>query len=437
MTRNVKIYSHLLVSFALIPALIYGGITLKAIILLYAVYLVLLKDSAYLPALIVLASYMTNAFPLYFAMIGLSALNFKLYRKYRLQTILVMLMIFLPVAVYYSTLQIITFNQKAGLAIGQFQFYLSMFAFFYGILISKSFDNRTIKALGITFFLLYFVNVLTKQLAEVSTVRLIFFIIPFFFAGLIYLLIQRKINLTITLIIIAISAVLLTFDIGNATFTIVFLVVFSSVIVYLYLRNRIHFVSRLTGVGMYFVMGIAIVLAIVLHQRYGERSDRFDVMQEANPLKEFSSRLQTKYFEDRGALWASSWEQIKREKNWQPPINIKKINLHLGSGRSKELEYHSHNVFLELLRSNGIIMGFIVSIILIIISLRARKVFEIKDLNPYFIIMASVSIAGLLIGTMTGIYPLLPSFAICGLGIPGIAYGLYCELNDNSIETIE
>lgn len=430
MNSNSKIYINLLFSFLLIPAYLYAGATVKAILLIYPIFLVLSKDAAYLPSIIVQVSYMSNSYPVYFFMLVLSIINYRKIKYLKIHKILIILLICLPLVIYYSGYNFLIHGQKIGLVLNQFGFYFSLYAFFYGTLISDSFDNKVTKSLIITLFLLSIVNIITNKVAGILQIRLIFFILPLLFSLILYYIISKKILYIhyFFYLSIIISTLIMTFNFKETTFTIIFTILYSLILIVLYFRRENKTLYNITGIGAYIILFLMVSLTVLYNNKNNLIKYKSISMAEIESFEDISLRFKYKFFEDRGKLWASSWQQIKENKNWTPPLIIEHIKLRYGRDNVQEFEYHSHNVYIEFLRTNGIILGVVLSLIFIKISLLGRKILKLKQFDSYFIVLVSVSISSLIVGSITGIYPLLSSFAICGLSIPGVAYAKYYNI---------
>jgi hypothetical protein len=193
----------------------------------------------------------------------------------------------------------------------------------------------------------------------------------------------------------------------------------------------------MTGLYIFAVLFLVVGLAISNNNKHELHGAIKPSMEDGRTIRELSLRFMFKYLEDRGTLWESAWKQITDEKNLMPPYNVNKIKYYADKGRIKEFEHHSHNIYIELLRSSGIIMGSIIALALIRIIIYARNFFFQQNARPNLVLLASVSISSLILGSITGLYPLLVSFAIISLGILGIVYGVSFAEDAVSSEEVE
>jgi len=135
----MKQYIHILIGFF---GLIYGYPYLGTIFILimapYLVYMVIKCDAVYLPALILHCASETSAFSIVFlSFIFLSIIRYKELASFNLKYLFWILIGLLPVFIWYVINNLIEQEMYLPLAIAQTGYYISFFAFFYGVLISK------------------------------------------------------------------------------------------------------------------------------------------------------------------------------------------------------------------------------------------------------------------------------------------------------------
>jgi hypothetical protein len=101
--------------------------------------------------------------------------------------------------------------------------------------------------------------------------------------------------------------------------------------------------------------------------------------------------------------------------------------------RSKmEISFGSHTTMIELVRKYGIIAGVLLNFCLIYIVLISRKIFSIREINPYTVPLYAMAVAVTIVLTLVGQYQILPGYAILSLGILGVAYGTYQFNTENN-----
>jgi len=420
------LFIHLILSFALVFIVSYGGgEIIKSLIMIYAIWLTLKKDARFLPAITVIISFLSNSYVIYLAMIVLAIRNYKEIKYYRIHNLLVILLLFLPLVIYQSLYNVVFHNLKTGLVLNQFQLYFSMFSFFYGVLIIKTFTKKVMRVLILTLFLLYIINFFPGIILDVILVRLTFYIIPFSASCLSYYLFNKRKNyygyIFIGMLIVFYSGIV----IESSTFTIYLTAILAFILPSLYFMRLRTILVRTTGIFSFIIVFSLMAYAITGFKENNYSQFRGMTMYEAfSSFESLSNRVLMKLFEDRAPIWAGTWDGIINSRELLPPKKVNEIKAIHRKGLNKKFEYHSHNIYLELIRTNGIIMGVAVSIIFVLFSLLGRKVFSIHNIDPLFIVLISTSISTMIIGSFTGIYFLSSTYAAFGLTIVGVAFAI-------------
>lgn len=422
---KINIYLHLILALLLVPVVVYGNESAKLLVMLYGGWLVFKRDAGALPALAIIATFLSQIYILIFVIIFISVADYKKIKFYRVHYLLIILLLFLPFVLVQSGIRMFVLGYDIGLALNQYQLYFSMYFFFYGILIMNTFDVKVLKAIFISLVLLFFLSFINQTAPDFPLVRLTFFIIPFFAAFILYLIFKNRNKHFIVYFILSIVIISLSIIQIVPTFTLYLTALFSFLLVLLYFSKRHNILIRATGLSVFIVLFLILFYVInrLEDHDYGTYADV--TMREVYSFESFIEQFRMKMFEDRAPIWASVWEEIIVRKIWLPPIEVANIHLTVGRLKGIELEFHSHNIFLEFLRSYGIIMGIIVSVVLIKMSLLSRKIFALKGVDKLFIVFVAAAISTLTIGGFTGIYFLLSTYAPLGLSILGISYAAY------------
>lgn len=422
-----------MLSLVLVLAVSYSGPEIKVLVMIYAIWLILKKDAGALPALAVIISFLSNSYVIYFAMMALAILNYNEIRNYRVHKLLLVLLIFLPLVIFRSFSNIIVLNLKPGLVLNQFELYFSMFSFFYGVLILKTFNKKVMKALILTFCILYLSNFLKVINSDFMLLRLTFYIIPFS-AGCLSFFLFNKSRKSFVYLSICMTILWHSVIFTASTFTIYLTSLFTLILSFFYYKRMNAILLRTTGVLAFIVVFLLMAYAITGFRENDYSQLRVMSMSDITSIESLTNRIKMKLFDDRAPLWVGTWNEIIHSKDLWPPQKVKEIQTVRRTGKGIEFEFHSHNIYLELMRTNGIIMGAAVSIILIFFSLSGRKVFSVQNIDPLFIVFIATSISTIIIGAFTGIYILLSAYAGFGLTIVGVAFATY-KINTQSVKT--
>lgn len=424
MKENKKAYIHLIISVILIPFIIYGDDLMKYIILAYTAYLVIKMNAESLPALAIISSYLSSFYLIYFLFIIISILKFKKIKSVNFHVYLIILLIFLPLVLVYSFFQMYVFGKSIGVSFNQFGLYLSMFSFFYGIIISGTLNKNIINTSIYALIILYLLNYANIFYVDFSFNRLTFFVIPFFVAYLGYYFYHKKKMLYKGFLLICSFGVLATAIITNLTFTIYLTSIFSLLIVIFYYKNKHRVIKNISGVYAFILIFVMMIYSLATFREYDFSDYDRNNLTEINLFEDIRIKAQMKLFDDRAPIWSSVWNNIVNNPNLLPPFEIGTIQIVRTGEEDKEFDYHSHNLYLEFLRTNGIVMGFGETIIFVMMILSSRRLLIVKNVYPLLIILTSTAISTMIIGGMTGIYVLISTFAPFVFTILGISHTL-------------
>ena len=438
MNKQTKLYLHLALSFAVIPIESYNMAALKLLFMIYAIWLTSKKDAYYLPALVVICSFLTSSYIVYLTMIVMSVINFKTIKQYNLQFILVILLMLLPFTAFFTITRLFTLGLssseiKTGAIINQFQLYFTLFSFFYGILIFKSIDRHVIKALIITFVITIFSIIIIRSFSDLRIPRLLFFIIPLFLGSFSYILFNRRSKGLYFYFVVSIILIIQSILTSGGTFTLLTTSLFVILLSTLYYKNKLHLLMKITGAAPFIVMLVLLWYSISNFGIIDYSIYRGMEMKDITSFESLYNRFLMKFFEDRASLWSSSWSQIVLDKNWLPPLKVVDIQYTNRFNKTSDFEFHSHNILLELIRNFGFIMGGTLSIIYAYFIILGRKIFSIPNINPIFVMLIATAVSTMIIGGMTGIFVLLPSYAVLGLSLLSVAYAHYFRLKDKRV----
>ena len=157
----MKLYIHIIVAFlALAIGYPYGGTNFILLMAPYLVYMVLKCDAIFLPALMLHCASETSATSIVFiSFIILSIIRVKELSALRLGRLFWVLMGMIPIFVWLVVSSITKYGMYPPLAVSQIGYYLSFFAFFYGVLVSNTFSKSVLNSIYVTLFIAYILYV--------------------------------------------------------------------------------------------------------------------------------------------------------------------------------------------------------------------------------------------------------------------------------------
>ncbi|HON17712.1 MAG TPA: hypothetical protein PK990_00920, partial [Salinivirgaceae bacterium] len=383
-------------------------------------YLVFSKDAFAIPALSIIVSFISNAYIVYLGFLLISLLNFKKLHKIGVHILFLALIIPLPFIVYKVYQNFTLYQMGIGNSIDQFQLYLSFFSFFYGIIVAPTITPQKTQAIIVMLLLVLGFQIIQVFEYKVPVIRLIFSSIPLvaaYLAGRNRLAGNRKFIMNFFLWIILIYLFLFT----ETTFTLLLTSLFCYYLSRIYFLGRYKQISFLTGVPIFLLIFLFMIYAITSYKEKDYREYKKVRMSEIKSVEMLLNRARMKIFEDRSPLWSGAINTLK-DYTWGIPQTIPKILLEKDENKKEqEFAYHSHNIFLELPRTLGLLFGTLTSLIFIMIALKTRKYLTSKHDEFNFNILTLSSVTSLIIGSFSGIYPLLFTFAGTTLTICGMA----------------
>lgn len=414
-----KIIIHSIIGLlALILGYPYGGSLFIIVMLPYLVYMVLKCDARFMPALILHCASGTSAsYIVFLIFIILSIVKYKVLINIGLKPLFWILMLLLPIFVWLTLVHIYTYNFYPPIAISYIGYYISYFAFFYGILIHKTFSKYVVYAIYTILFIVF----VLYNIGALDFIRIVVGF-TFLFSSAIALLLARKSQ---NIILFALSSIAL-FSVINVseetTLTTIFISFASLSIAYLYFNKKIDIIQKSTGI-LPFILIIGLLVYGINNYFTITTNNLF-----YKSITNFSS-LRTwvtfKFFEDRAPFWAGGIQQINESMHFFPIPNMPDFYATLPKRKEIEIRFGAHSTFIELIRKYGIISGALLNFSLIYIVIKSRKVFLVMDLYPLLVPLFSIAIVTTIVLTFTGTYQLLPEYALLSLGLLGIAYSIY------------
>lgn len=420
---------HLVISMVAIPGMLSDIFFIKLIILIYAIYLVLKKKAEYLPALMVISTFTANSYFILLAMAVVSVINYSVLREAKVQYLFLFLLLYILYIGYQIISMIYSGGSKIGIIMSQYEYYFSLFAFFYGIILMKSFNTKILNAVFVTLILLSVVDLLKPYIDNLPTVRLVFYSFPLFSVLLIYSVYtnDRILSMLQVLLLFLITT---SFFLSGLTFTLLLSVLLSIYLAYLYFKRKGIFLFRFTGYPIYIFLTISMIYTISTFDKSDYSAYKNMQMSEIISFESLSDRFKMKLFEDRGPIWAGVWMSIVTRPQWMPPESVESVKVvNKSGGKDIDFEFHTHNIFLDIIRENGLIFGISFIFVYVRILLLGRKVVFISGINPLFMLLVLNAISCMIIGSFTGVYVLLTTFSIFILTLLGIAYAAYEDPN--------
>lgn len=387
----------------------------------FVIYMVIKKDAAFLPALMIhCASDTSIMYAVFLGMFIMCIINASsLCRNAKTRFLFVILLALFPLylilTIQKGVLDLFTWQGSLGYT----KFYLSFWAFLYCFLLSDSFNRNTVKLLLVSLLIVW---LLTRIPGLRHYYRLVSMIV---FLGVVYgfyFIINDK-KIISGLCMCAISLVAL-FAIG-LTFTELLSVIYALGIFFIWNTSSKKVAQQSVSWMPYIIIAVLMVYGV---SNYNVVNVSFSVGVDFSSWENTWNSAQYKFFGDRAIFWDAAWNQLMELKPMLPLHDIPNISTYsLGGNLIDDIEFGAHNTPLELLRIFGFIMGGLLIVCYIHCTVISSRIFALRTIDAYMIPLFAVAFANVIIVFFGGTAAMLPNYALFTFGLMGIAYGISSE----------
>lgn len=396
---------------------LYDSAIVKTLILIYFIFATFSLDAKYYPSVILLSAFMGNSVIALFFLPIILITKYNHIKNKKLAPEFIVLFLLYIITIYYVILIYKNEGVSLGLSLSKFELFYSFFLFIYGVVISQTFTNETLDKLFKSLIIYALIQFIFSYFG-LFTSRLIFFVIPFVYVYFFYILfIKRQFSLNFSSLI-GLFYILAVPMIFGMTFTLSFTIISACVVSYGFFNNNI--LKRFIGFKF-----LIVVSTIFIYSIYLNVSTDFILYNANDSFDNLLDRFHFKLFVDRGVLWGSVFLDQYTNYSFFPTIEQRHIYIKTYELNEIQFDFHSHNVFLELIRTNGLFFATVLSIIFLsffkksLIFLNKSALF-----NPKLYLLSSVAVVSFVIGSFTGIFVFLTQYSFMGISILGVLYGL-------------
>ncbi len=420
--RSNLIYIHALIGLASIPGYLFGGIIFKIFIIPYVVWMVNKRSSIFFPALCIhLVTETMIMYVIYTTAAYVCIKNFHEISKYRVRGLFIaLLLITILIFGFWVTLYYkydIPFNDS----VVRLNLFIPLYSFFYGLLISKDINKEVVNSVFGVLLILFILHV-----TNMVKGRVFFFEIPLWCSASALWFLTRK-GRRKNRLVLWISLLFLVWyfaSIGNSTFTIFLSVALSVIFSLIYFKKHTAFFARYFGIMACTFIGGLMTWGIMSYKTQDITGPVDDKNINLTSEKAFISRLEFKIFEDRAPYWAGGFEQIVTELNWLPPVEVNSVTGTYKDQSEFETAFGAHNLYLDVVRTNGIISGVVIIFLFVSFMIMSIRLFTVQHIHPRLVVLISTTASVLLMGSIAGTFPILPPFGLLSLGLAGVGYGI-------------
>ena len=383
----------------------------------FVIYMIVKKDAAFLPALMIhCASDTSIMYAVFLGMIIMCIINTSsLCRNPQTRFIFIVLLALFPLYVILTIqkglLDYFTWQESLGYT----KFYLSFWAFLFYYLIADTFNRDIVKVMLVSFLMVW---LLTRLPGLHNYIRVISMIV---FLGVVYGIYYINAKSVIFGVVVSVLS-FLAFLAMRLTFTELLSLVYAVGVFLLWNTNKNKLAQKSVSLIPYIIIFILMVYGI---NNYNVVNVGFSVGIDFSNMKAVWESAQYKFFGDRAIFWDAAWNQLMELKPILPIHNIPNISTYtLGGTFLDDIAYGGHNTPLELLRIFGFIMGGLLIVCYIHCTVISSRIFALRTIDAYMIPLFAVAFANVIIVFFGGTAAMLPNYALFTFGLMGVAYGL-------------
>jgi hypothetical protein len=423
------------IAFGLISLVVYSysGLLYSLIIAPIIFLMIWSRKVEYFPGIAIhLFAETTSMYIILLSCLVLTLFQWRFWMRTKIKWLFLLVLIPIPILIWHTYVRYFMMDIKLVDSITKLGFFLGIFPFFYGFLLAKKIDREILFGIIFVLLLSIFLNSIGYR---GILIRIIFFAVP----ALITFAIIGKFSQLISgfQILLKVSAILIFVSyfifLNTTTLTVFLSVLLSVLLAYIKKKNFDKWVNILSP-RITFIVTILLVGWLAITTDSTRFSGNVDPNKDLTTLRftnfnDIADRLSYKTFGDRAPIWRGVWLDIVAQNNILPPLKSKSYEVTGLSGGHSESDIAAHNIFLELLRNYGYIVGLIIGFAYIVQIVLAGSLLRLPINDTLLIsIVSSVAIVGTF-GGMTGQFTMMPSFSFLFMGLAGILYGLFYTQN--------
>ncbi len=304
---------------------------------------------------------------------------------------------------------------------------LSLYAFYYGMEISRTVTPRRLLLLSISAIIVLMCDI-ANELRHSEVIRVLFLFGPFFVPLAIWAF-ARKRWWYLLLAAMGCALFFIAMNVGLPTFTLQGTGYLAGIMMVLYLlrlkkplfmfRSLIAFFAVFAFM-VFVIINMASYSPLVKYGRSSVSSGKLEVI-DFNSLVE---KIQMKIFDDRAVLWRAAWLDTTRAPYLARSSAIRSIRgtENAAGEMLGDIEYGAHNVYLEMLSRLRWPGGILFSVLFILFVVRAGGLLSVFRPNSVIMPMCITVVAVGIYGGMTGTFPVLYTFGFIFMTLAGVCF---------------
>jgi hypothetical protein len=436
--ENSGMWIHIWLALPCLAMYFIGPEIIKYLLIPYPIVLLFKKEAKYIPAVIIhtLAG-SSISYMILLACFFLAILNYKYLVAYKVNHLFIFISLPMPYMLFNFFIRFLVLKLPLADSLSPIQYYLGVFPFFYGVLVFRKINKDILLALFYVFFIIMAMHTIR---AFDFKYRITFALFPLFFSVFIIGFLKNYTNYFPKgiKVISYMAFFFFLFDIKDASLTLLLSIVFATISIYKFKDSNILIIDKERKFYRYgFPISVVLILWIVIaNSGLDAAKANTAVLHESWDITNFDQlfdRVIAKLTSDRMPLWKSVYRNTFVDfQLWFPPLILGEYWVEDSLGNLSEISFGAHNLFLELNRANGIIIGSLLFIVFSLMLLKGSQIFRLRvpknlvSINLIKIFYAAFMSAGFF-GTLFGQYPLMVGVSFALLSLAGISYGIYYD----------
>ncbi len=433
---NKGLWIHIWLALPCLAMYFIGPEIIKYLLLPYPIILLFKKEAKYLPAIIIhtLAGSSISYF-LLFSCFLLGIYHYKLLIIYKINYLFLIVSIPMPYMLFNFYVRFLVFHLPLSDSFAPIQYYLGVFPFFYGVLIYRKLNKEILLALFYVFFMIMTMHTIR---AFDFKYRITFALYPLFFAVFIIGFLKSYTTYFPRGIKLISYGAFFFFliDIKEASLTLLLSIAVAVITIFRFKESDRLILEKERKFYKYgFPISVILILwLVIVNSSIDGANTNTAVLHETWDVTNFDQlfdRMIVKLTSDRMPLWKSVYKNTFSDfQLWFPPLILGEYWVEDSFGNYSQITYGAHNLFLELNRTNGIILGTLLFFTFSYMLVKGAQIFRLrmsKKLITYHLVKMfyAAFLAAGFFGTLFGQYPLMVGVSFSLLSLAGISYGIF------------
>jgi hypothetical protein len=436
--NNKGLWIHIWLALPCLAMYFIGPEIVKYLLIPYPIILLFQKEAKYIPAIILhtLAG-SSISYIILLACFFMAIYNYKYLVAYKVNYLFLIIALPMPYMLFNFYFRFMVLHLPLSDSLNPIQYYLGIFPFFYGVLVFRKMNREIVLALFYVFFLIMTMHTIR---AFDFKYRITFALYPLFFSVFIIGFLKSYTNYFPRGIKLISYGAFFFFiiDIKDASLTLLLSIIVATLTIYRFKDSKILVLEKEKNFYKFgFPISVILILWLVIaNSGIDSGQTNTAVLHQTwdiTDLDQLFDRMIVKLTSDRMPLWKSVYKNTFVDYQlWFPPLILGEYWVEDNFGNYSEITYGAHNLFLELNRTNGILLGTLIFFIFSTMLVKGSQIFRLRMAKSYVtnhlikMLYAAFLSAGFF-GTLFGQYPLMVGVSFALLCFAGMSYGVFYD----------